>query len=46
MYYNSNSANVLFKLLRKYAPEDDKAKRARLVAEAKAKAESTILAYI
>jgi large subunit ribosomal protein L7Ae len=32
---------VLFKLLKKYSPEDKKQRRSRLVAEAKAKAEST-----
>jgi len=35
-----NLANVLFKLLRKYSPEDSKQKRTRLVEEAKLKAES------
>jgi hypothetical protein len=38
---SSNSAKVLFKLLRKYSPEDKQAKQARLSSEAKAKAEST-----
>ena len=35
-------ANVLFKLLKKYSPEDQKQKKARLVEEAKLKAESNI----
>ena len=37
---DKNQANVLFKLLRKYTPEDKKARHARLLQEAKAKAES------
>jgi hypothetical protein len=40
MYPFINSANVLFKLLKKYSPEDDKQRRARLVSEAKLRAES------
>ena len=40
VYYISNLAKILLKLLRKYAPEDSKTKKARLTAEAKAKAES------
>jgi len=36
-------ASVLFKLLRKYTPEDSKQKKARLVEEAKVKAESNII---
>lgn len=35
------SANVLFKLLKKYSPEDAKQRRARLTNEAKLRAEST-----
>jgi len=40
VYLYTHSANVLFKLLKKYSPEDSKQKRARLVSEAKLKAES------
>ena len=36
-----NQTRVLFKLLRKYRPEDKKQKRERLASEAKMKAEST-----
>ena len=36
----------MYKLLRKYAPEDAKAKKARLQSEAKAKAESTNPSYL
>ena len=39
-YYPLYSANVLFKLLKKYSPEDAKQRKARLVAEAKLRAES------
>jgi len=39
MYPIINSANVLFKLLKKYSPEDTKQRRARLVSEAKLRAE-------
>ena len=35
-----NQTRVLFKLLRKYRPEDKKQKRERLASEAKMKAES------
>ena len=38
---DKNQTNVLFRLLKKYSPEDKKQRRARLVEEAKAKAEST-----
>ena len=34
-------ANVMFKLLKKYSPEDSKQKRERLNSEAKLRAEST-----
>jgi large subunit ribosomal protein L7Ae len=37
---DKNQANVLFRLLKKYSPEDAKQRKARLVAEAKLKAES------
>jgi len=37
---DKNQANVLFRLLKKYSPEDNKQRRARLVAEAKLRAES------
>jgi len=39
-------ANVLLKLLRKYSPEDSKQKKARLVEEAKLKAESNTIPKI
>ena len=38
---DKNQANVLFRLLKKYSPEDTKQRRARLVAEAKLRAESS-----
>lgn len=37
---DKNQANVLFKLLKKYSPEDKKQRHTRLVEEAKLKAES------
>lgn len=37
---DKNQANVLFRLLKKYSPEDTKQRKARLVAEAKLRAES------
>ncbi len=37
---DKNQTNVLFRLLKKYSPEDTKQKKARLVQEAKDKAES------
>lgn len=37
---DKNQSNVLFKLLKKYSPEDRKQRRTRLVEEAKLKAES------
>jgi len=40
MYFFIDSANVLFKLLNKYSPEDTKQRRARLTTEAKLRAES------
>ena len=42
---DKNQTNVLFRLLKKYSPEDRKTRKERLVAEAKAKAESTIYVY-
>ena len=40
---DKNQTNVLFRLLKKYSPEDQKQRKARLVQEAKDKAESIIL---
>jgi large subunit ribosomal protein L7Ae len=40
---DKNQANVLFRLLKKYSPEDTKQRHARLVAEAKLRAESNSL---
>ena len=37
---DKNQANVLFKLLKKYSPEDTKLRKSRLTEEAKHKAES------
>ena len=38
---DKNQTNVLFKLFKKYSPEDKKQRKERLVQEAKLKAEST-----
>ena len=43
---DKNQTNVLFRLLKKYSPEDKKQRRNRLVEEAKAKAESKILIHL
>lgn len=43
---DKNQTNVLFKLLKKYSPEDKKERRARLVEAAKLKAESILSVYL
>lgn len=42
---DKNQTNVLFRLLKKYSPEDTKQKKARLVQEAKDKADSNYISY-
>lgn len=40
---DKNQANVLFRLLKKYSPEDRKQRKTRLTEEAKLKAESIFI---
>ena len=42
---DKNQTNILFRLLKKYSPEDVKQRKTRLVQEAKDKADSIFISY-